>query len=39
MSLHPQPAWTIPAETMRVARAACPNGNAKLYDELGMRFP
>jgi transposase len=38
MSLHPQTDWTIPAETMRVARAAFPKGNnpyMRMRDELG----
>ena len=40
MSLHPQPAWTIPDETARVAHAAFPRGNAvmKLSDELGILY-
>lgn len=40
MSLQPQPAWTIPDETARVARAAFPKGNAvmQVYDELGILY-
>ncbi len=40
MSLHPQPTWTIPDETARVARAAFPKGSAvmRLYDELGSLY-
>jgi transposase len=37
MTLHPQPDFTIPEETIRVARAAYPRGNAlmKMRDALG----
>lgn len=40
MSLQPQPAWTIPDETARVARAAFPKGNAVMHltDELGTLY-
>jgi transposase len=40
MSLHPHPAWTIPDETARVARAAFPKGNAvmNLYDTVGSLY-
>jgi transposase len=37
MTLHPQSDFTIPVETIRVARAAYPRGNAlmKMRDALG----
>jgi transposase len=38
MSLQPQPLDPIPAETVRVARAAFPKGNTymRMRDELGV---
>ncbi len=40
MSLQPQKVETIPAETVRVAKAAFPKGNfcLKLRDELGTLY-
>jgi transposase len=40
MSLLPQPSYTVPAETARVAHAVFPNGNfyLRLYDSLGGLF-
>ena len=40
MSLNPKPHSDIPSETLRVARAAFPNGNAlmTMRDELGGLF-
>jgi len=37
MSMRAQPSYPIPKETLRIARAAFPNGNLvmRLRDELG----
>jgi transposase len=40
MSLHPEPIGAIPAETVRVARAACPKGTliTRLRDEFSALY-
>ena len=40
MSLHPEPIGEIPAETVRVARAAFPKGNVvtRLRDEFSILY-
>jgi transposase len=40
MTLHPIEQWKIPAQTVEIARAAFPKGNAymKMYDELGQLY-
>ena len=40
MSLHPEPIGEIPAETVRVARAAFPKGNivTRLRDEFSILY-
>jgi transposase len=40
MTLHPIEQWTIPTETVKVARAAFPKGNVymKMYEQLGQIY-
>jgi hypothetical protein len=40
MSLQPEPIGSIPAETVRIARAACPKGTLamRLRDRVGSLF-
>lgn len=38
MSLHSPAAYTIPAETIRVARAAFPNGNLYMHNTSATRL-
>ena len=40
MGLHPEPIGEVPAETARVARAACPKGTmvTRLRDEFSALF-
>lgn len=40
MTLHPQPGWTIPTQTMEVATAAFPKGNVymKMYEQMGQLY-
>ena len=40
MTLHPQKGWTIPPQTIEVAKAAFPKGNVymKMYEQIGQLY-
>ncbi len=40
MTLHPINQWTVPEQTLRIARASFPKGNVymKMYDELAVLY-